>query len=145
MTKMLLAEDDDMIKALPSDRTNKPFRIAVLPCRLSRNRSISNPHRPKPPDKRFAVGAVAIANEISRRLRRSDGRSQLAAEVPGANAAKSEDHRAAEMQSSAPRIGPSMRCRRHDYEERSANLAKVAVFSSPYTLPRWSARYRCRA
>jgi hypothetical protein len=31
MTKILLAEDDDMIKALSLDRTNEPFRIAVLP------------------------------------------------------------------------------------------------------------------
>jgi hypothetical protein len=68
MTKMLLTEDDDMIKALPSDRTDKPFRIAVLPWRLGRNRSISDPHRPKPPNERFAVGAVAIANEVSWRL-----------------------------------------------------------------------------
>ena len=44
MTKMLLAEDNDMIKAVSPDRTDEPLRIAVLPWRPCRDRSIPYPH-----------------------------------------------------------------------------------------------------
>ena len=31
MAQMLLAEHDDMIKAVPSDRADRPFAISILP------------------------------------------------------------------------------------------------------------------
>ena len=31
MPKMLLAKYDDMVKAVPSDRADKPLRISILP------------------------------------------------------------------------------------------------------------------
>jgi len=42
MTKMLLAEHDDMVKAVPPDRTDEPLRVSVLPWRARRDRSVSN-------------------------------------------------------------------------------------------------------
>src|SRR5665811_1063659 len=53
--------------------------------------------------------------------------------------------RAGETRSSARRTNPSPRCRRHGYEETSSSLATVALVASPYTWPRSSGRYRCRA
>jgi hypothetical protein len=38
MTEMLLAEDNDVIKAIPPDRTDEPLRAAVLPWRPRRQR-----------------------------------------------------------------------------------------------------------
>jgi hypothetical protein len=80
---MLLAEDYDMIKALPSDRTDEPFRVAVLPWRLCRDRPISYAHCPEPPDEGFPVGAVSIANDISRRFLPAAGFGHLASDPFG--------------------------------------------------------------
>ncbi len=44
MTKMLLAEHNNVLKALPSDRTDQSFSISVLPWRAQRRRSIANAH-----------------------------------------------------------------------------------------------------
>jgi hypothetical protein len=33
MTKMLFVEHQDMIEAVPADRTNNPFRVTILPWR----------------------------------------------------------------------------------------------------------------
>src|SRR5438128_6857824 len=41
MAEMSLAEDNNMVKTLPSDRTDEPLRISVLPWRPWRDRSIS--------------------------------------------------------------------------------------------------------
>ena len=63
---MSLAEDDDMIKAFPSDRADQPFNVPVLPWRLWRGWSVTNAHDAKPPFEKRAVDAVAIADDISR-------------------------------------------------------------------------------
>src|SRR6266436_4623859 len=42
MTKMPLAEHDNVVKAFPSDRTDQPFSISVLPWGARRRRSIAN-------------------------------------------------------------------------------------------------------
>jgi hypothetical protein len=68
MPKMLLAEYDDMVKAVASDRADHPFTISVLPWRSRRGRTIPNAHRPKSPDDNIAICAISITNDISRRL-----------------------------------------------------------------------------
>jgi hypothetical protein len=42
MTKMPLAEHNNVVKAFPSDRTDQPFSISVLPWGARRRRSIAN-------------------------------------------------------------------------------------------------------
>jgi hypothetical protein len=42
MTKMPLAERDNVVKAFPSDRTDQPFRMSILPWGARRRRSIAN-------------------------------------------------------------------------------------------------------
>jgi hypothetical protein len=44
MTKMPLAEHNNMVKALPSDRADKSFNKSVLPWGARRRRSIANTH-----------------------------------------------------------------------------------------------------
>ena len=64
---MLLAEDDDMIKAFPSDRADQPFSMSILPWRSRRGWSVTNAHDAKPPFEKRAVDAVAVADDIPRR------------------------------------------------------------------------------
>src|SRR6266540_5594656 len=120
MAEIPFAEHNNMVKTIPSDRTDQPLRISVLPWR---------PY----------IGASVA----SRRLRSVDGqsngrsgvRSQPATEARGGNAARSEIHTTAETRSSGLRTNPSTQCRRHDCAERS---------SSP-VLPRSRARVRACA
>jgi hypothetical protein len=65
---MPLAEDDNVIKAIPPDRPDQPLHIPVLPWRPRRNRPFSYPHRPKASDECSAQSAVAVANDIAWRL-----------------------------------------------------------------------------
>ena len=63
---MSLAEDDDMIKAFPSDRADQPFSMSILPWRSWRGWSVTNAHDAKPPFEKRAVDAVAVADDIPR-------------------------------------------------------------------------------
>src|SRR5258708_35800449 len=55
MAKVPLAEHNDMVKAVPADRTYEPLRISVLPWRSWCDRPIPNAHRSKPADKDLAI------------------------------------------------------------------------------------------
>src|SRR5882757_10461524 len=68
MTKVLLAKYNDMVKAIPADRSDEPLRTSVLPWRSWCDRPISNAHRSKPSGKDTAIDAIPVANDISRRL-----------------------------------------------------------------------------
>ena len=74
---MSLAEDNNMVKTLPSDRTDEPLRISVLPWRPWRDRSISYAHCAKPFEDDIAIDAISIANDISWRLLPAVGFGQL--------------------------------------------------------------------
>ena len=63
---MLLAKDDDMVKAFPSDRANQPFRMSILPWRAGCGWPVTNAHGTKPPSENFAVDPVAIADDVPR-------------------------------------------------------------------------------
>ena len=43
---MPLAEDNDMIEAITSDRADEPLRISILPRRAWRDRPIPDAHGP---------------------------------------------------------------------------------------------------
>src|SRR5207244_12308072 len=77
MAEMSLAEDNNMVKTLPSDRTDEPLRISVLPWRPWRDRSISYAHCAKPFEDDIAIDAISIANDISWRLLTAVGYGQL--------------------------------------------------------------------
>ena len=65
---MPLAEDNDMVKAIPSDRTDEPLRMSVLPWRSWCDRPVPNAHRANATDKDIAIDTIPIANDILRRL-----------------------------------------------------------------------------
>ena len=77
MAQVSFAEDDDMIKTFPSDRTNQSFRMSILPWRSRCGWPVTNPHRVKTPFKYLAVNAVAIADDIPRHRFPATGLRQL--------------------------------------------------------------------
>jgi hypothetical protein len=68
MAEMLLAKDQDVIEAVPPDRSDQPLRVSILPGRPSRNRAIPYAHRCEAPNEDLAIGAIAITNDIAWRL-----------------------------------------------------------------------------
>ena len=65
MTKMPLAEHNNVVKAFPADRTDQPFSISILPRGARRRRSIADAYRSEPADKDLTIGPVPVANEIA--------------------------------------------------------------------------------
>ena len=68
IAKMRLAEDNDMVEAITSDRADEPLRISILPWRAWRDRPIPNAHRPHALNEPGAVNTVPITDHISRRI-----------------------------------------------------------------------------
>ena len=62
---MPLAEDNDMVKAIPSNRTDEPLRMSVLPWRSWCDRPVPNAHRANATDKDIAMDTIPIANDIA--------------------------------------------------------------------------------
>src|SRR5258708_5691605 len=78
MTEISFAKHNDMVKTIPSDRTDEPLRISVLPWRAWCNRPIPYAHCAKPPDDDISIDAIPIANDISWRLLPAVSLGQLA-------------------------------------------------------------------
>src|ERR1700722_5776406 len=68
VTEVALAEYNNVVKAFPSDRTDQPFSISILPRGARRRRPIANAHRSKSTDKDLTIGPVPVTNEIARSL-----------------------------------------------------------------------------
>ena len=62
-SKVRLVVHDDMVEALPPDRADHSFHVAVLPRRPRSNRSIADAHCAKPSPEDLAIGAVIIADK----------------------------------------------------------------------------------
>jgi hypothetical protein len=60
-----LAEHNNVVKAFPSDRTDQPFTICVLPRGTRRCRSVANAYRSESADKDRTIGPVPVTNEIA--------------------------------------------------------------------------------
>jgi hypothetical protein len=64
-TEVPLSEHN-VVKAFPSDRTDQPFGISILPPGAWRRRSVANAHRSKSSDEDIAIGPIAIADQVAR-------------------------------------------------------------------------------
>src|SRR3954462_14173922 len=78
MAQVSLAKDNEVIKALASDRADQPFGMAVLPRRSRCCWSVTNTHGTKPAREPLAVDPVAITDEILRRVLAAAGFGDLA-------------------------------------------------------------------
>src|ERR1700674_5341749 len=68
VTEVALAEHNDVVKAFPSDRTDQPFSISILPRGARRRRSIADAYRSESADKNLTISAVPVTNEIAGNL-----------------------------------------------------------------------------
>src|SRR5262245_55460382 len=68
MTKVPLAKHNDMVEAIPSDRSNEPLRTSVLPWGACCSRPIANTHRLQPTENDVAIDAITVANDVAGRL-----------------------------------------------------------------------------
>ena len=66
--QVCLAQGDDMIDALATDRPDQSFGEAVLPRRACGNRLVSDGHGPQPVFDDVPVDPVTIADQVSRSL-----------------------------------------------------------------------------
>ena len=64
VTEVPLSEHNNVVKAFPSDRTDQPFGVSILPRGAWRRWSVANAHRSKPSDEDIAIGPIAIADQI---------------------------------------------------------------------------------
>src|SRR3979411_3354209 len=67
-TEESLAEHNNVVKAFPSDRTDQPFGICVLPRGTRRCWSGATSYRSESADKDLTIGPVPVTNEIARSL-----------------------------------------------------------------------------
>src|SRR6266403_4346960 len=65
MTEMPLAEHDNVVEAFPSDRTDQPFSISVLPWGARRRRSIANADCSHSLDEDLSIGPIPVADQIA--------------------------------------------------------------------------------
>src|SRR3984885_2335290 len=65
VTKVAFAEYNDVVNALPSDRTDQPFGICVLPRGTRRCWPVANAYRSESADKDLTIGPVPVTNEIA--------------------------------------------------------------------------------
>src|SRR3954451_5377962 len=124
MAKVLFAQYNNMVKTVPSDRTDQPLSMPILPWRSRCGRPIPYAHRSKTPYKDVAIDGLPISNNISRRLSPAVCLGELTGNPLSARMrghTKPQNLTAAmhqdQMRLSGPRTNPSMRCRRHDCEE----------------------------
>src|SRR6476620_7692736 len=73
VTEVALAEHDNVVKAFPSDRTDQPFGISVLPWGTRQRRLIANAHGSNPSDENVTIDCIAIADQIAEKLLPSAG------------------------------------------------------------------------
>src|SRR6202158_49793 len=65
MSEVPLSEHNNVVKAFPSDRTDQPFGISILPRGAWRRWSVANAHRSKSSDEELTKDPVPIADQIA--------------------------------------------------------------------------------
>ena len=65
--RMALVDDDQLIQAIPSDRSDQALDVGVLPRRPRCRWSIPDPHGVQPVLEDLAKGPITVSNEMARR------------------------------------------------------------------------------
>ena len=68
VTEVSLAEHNNVVKAFPSDRTDQPFGICVLPRGTRRSWSVANAYRSESADKDLTIGPIPVTDQIAGNL-----------------------------------------------------------------------------
>src|SRR5260370_6370167 len=158
VSEVALAEYNNVVKAFPSDRTDQPFGISVLPRGARRRRSVANAYRSESADKDLTIG-VPVTNEIAGSLfptacfrdlicdpfcgwMRCDAKPQnMSPAVPH----DQQSIEQAKTRLSARRTCPSQQFHQRDCGGMSSSLGTAGLVAWPCTLPGWAVRSRRRA
>jgi hypothetical protein len=65
VTEVTLAEYNNVVKAFPSDRTNQPFSMSILPRGGAATWVDRDAYRSESADKNLTISAVPVTNEIA--------------------------------------------------------------------------------
>src|SRR5664279_5037586 len=65
MTEVSLAEHNNVVKALPSDRTDQTFGRSVLPWGARRCRPVANAHSSKSSDEDLTIGPIPVTDQVA--------------------------------------------------------------------------------
>src|ERR1700736_442124 len=65
VTEVALAEYNHVVKAFPSDRTDQPFSISILPRGARRRWSVANAHRSKSSDEDLTIGPIPVTDQVA--------------------------------------------------------------------------------
>src|SRR5258708_8303365 len=65
VTEVALTEHNDVVKACPSDRTDQPFGISVLPRGARRCRPVTNAHLSKSSDEDLTIGPIPFTDQVA--------------------------------------------------------------------------------
>src|SRR6202049_376358 len=65
MTEVSLAEHNNVVKALPSDRTDQPFGISVLPWGARRCRPVTKSQLSKSLDEDLTIGPIPVTDQVA--------------------------------------------------------------------------------
>jgi len=76
-TQVRLAEDDHLIEAFASSRTDQPFDVSILPGRTRRDWMIADAHRTNAPSVGRPERAIAVAEQMTRRFAPGEGFGHL--------------------------------------------------------------------
>src|SRR5260370_5507246 len=64
-TEVSLAEHNNVVKALPSDRTDQPFGISVLPWGVRRSRPVTNAHCSNSSDEDLTIYPIPVTDHVA--------------------------------------------------------------------------------
>src|SRR5215468_1283886 len=67
LMKVPLAKHNNMIKAIPPDRSDQSLLTSVLPRRPRCNRRITDTHRSQPAENDLAIHVITVTNDVARR------------------------------------------------------------------------------
>jgi hypothetical protein len=129
VAKVPLAEHDNVVKAFPSDRTDQPFGICVLPRGTRRCRPIANAHGPKSSNKDLTAGPIQITDEIAGRLLTATSCRELIGDPFGGRMrcdAKPQDLPPAMAHDQQSIEKPERDCRNHEQIDRRDAVGMIA-------------------
>src|SRR4030081_2870588 len=139
VTEVALAEYNREGKAFPSDRTDQPFSISILPMGARRRRSIADAYRSESADKDLIIGPVPVTNEIAGSLFPPAGFRDLICD-PFSGWMRC-DAKPQNMSPAVPHdqqsIEQAKRDCRHDKQIHRRDPVRVIAQERPPTLRRW--------
>lgn len=74
---MSLAKHKDVVEALPSDRTDQPLCIRVLPGRSRRDGAVADAHCLQPPTHSVPISCISVSDQVTRHFIPREGVGDL--------------------------------------------------------------------